>query len=55
MKEIQLISIRRLDAIDISRKPGRPERKPAQEFNTVNGALLGVILAELIMIAVLIP
>lgn len=55
MKEIQLISLRRLDTIDISRKPGRPERKQAQEFNTVNGVMLGVILAELIMIAVLIP
>jgi hypothetical protein len=55
LKEIQLISLRRLDTIDISRKPGRPERKPAQELNMLNGALLGVILAELIMIAVLIP
>lgn len=53
MKELQLISTRRLDVIDITRKPDRPKRRV--ELTVVHGAMLGVILAELLMIAVLIP
>ena len=54
MKELQLISTRRLDVIDITRKPDKPKRKH-EELTVVHGAMLGIILAELLMIAVLIP
>lgn len=53
MKELQLISTRRLEVIDITRKPDKPEHRA--ELTVVHGAMLGIILAELLMIAVLIP
>ena len=53
MKGLQLISTKRLDVIDITRKPDKPKRRA--ELTVVHGAMLGVILAELLMIAVLIP
>lgn len=53
MQELQLISTRRLDVIDITRKPDKPKRRA--ELTVVHGAMLGVILAELLVIAVLIP
>lgn len=53
MQELQLISTRRLDVIDITRKPDKPKRRV--ELAVAHGAMLGVILAELLLIAVLIP
>lgn len=53
MQELQLISTRRLDVIDITRKPDEAKRRV--ELTVVHGAMLGVILAELLVIAVLIP
>ena len=53
MKELQLISTRRLEVIDITRKPDKPKRRA--EFTVAHGAMLGIILAELLLIAVLIP
>ena len=54
MKEIQLISTKRLDAIDITRKPDKPRRKRGG-LTVIHGAMLGIILAELLLIAALIP
>lgn len=53
MKELQLISTRRLDVIDITRKPDKAKR--IVELTVAHGAMLGIILAELLLIAVLIP
>lgn len=53
MKELQLISTRRLDVIDITRKPDKPKRRV--ELTVAHGAMLGIILAELLLIAALIP
>ena len=53
MQELQLISTKRLDVIDITRKQDKPKRRV--ELTVVHGAMLGIILAELLMIAVLIP
>lgn len=53
MQELQLISTRRLDVIDIARKPDKPKRRV--ELTVAHGAMLGIILAELLLIAVLIP
>lgn len=53
MKELQLISTKRLDAIDIARKPDKPKRRA--ELTVVHGAMIGIILAELLLIAALIP
>lgn len=53
MKELQLISTRRLEVIDVTRKPDKPKRRA--ELTAVHGAMMGIILAELLMIAVLIP
>lgn len=53
MQELQLISTRRLDVIDITRKPDKPKRRV--ELTVAHGAMLGIILAELLLIAALIP
>lgn len=53
MKELQLISTRRLEVIDITRKPDKPKRRV--ELTVAHGAMLGIILAELLLIAALIP
>lgn len=48
--ELQVISTRRLDVIDITRS----KEKPTPKFTAVHGALIGVIIAELLLIAILI-
>ena len=53
MQELQLISTRRLDVIDTTRKQDKPKRRV--ELTVAHGAMLGIILAELLLIAVLIP
>ena len=50
MSELQVISTRRLDVIDITRR----KEKPAPKFTAVHGSLIGVIIAELLLIAILI-
>lgn len=50
MSELQVISTRRLDVIDITRCTD----KPAQKFTVVHGALIGVIIAEFLLIAILV-
>ena len=50
MSELQVISTRRLDVIDITRCKEKPEPK----FTAVHGALIGVIIAEFLLIAILI-
>ena len=48
--ELHVISTRRLDVIDITRY----KEKPAAKFTAVHGALIGVIIAQLIVFAILI-
>lgn len=50
MNELQVISTKRLDVIDITRR----KEKPAPKFTAVHGTLIGVIIAELIVFAILI-
>lgn len=50
MSELQIISTKRLDVIDITRQ----KEKPSPKFTAVHGALIGVIIAELLLIAILI-
>ena len=47
--ELHVISTRRLDVIDITRY----KEKPAAKFTAVHGALIGVIIAQLIVFAIL--
>lgn len=49
MSDLQVISTRRLDVIDIT----RCKEKPAPKFTAVHGALIGVIIAQLIIFAIL--
>lgn len=50
MSELQVISTKRIDVIDITSR----EEKPAPKFTAVHGALIGVIIAQLIVFAILI-
>ena len=50
MSELQVISTRRLDVIDITRR----KENPAPKFTAVHGSLIGVIIAQLIVFAILI-
>lgn len=50
MSELQVISTKRIDVIDITRR----KEKPAPKFTAVHGALIGVIIAQLIVFAILI-
>ena len=50
MSELQVISTRRLDVIDITRR----KEQPTAKFTAVHGALIGVIIAQLIVFAILV-